>query len=75
MLSKKLVLCLFGSQEEQAVVLLGFGLVNKLFELLSTYQKYMGVCEVGVSSGLTADSIRSLNRSLLLKELKPGQGA
>jgi len=72
---EKQVLCLFGSLKEQEVVLLRFGLVKKLFELLSTNQKYMEAYEVGVSFGLTADSIQLLNQKLLLKDLKPKQEA
>ena len=72
---EKQVLCLFGSLKEQEVVLLRFGLVKKLFELLSANQKYMEAYEVGVSFGLTADSIQLLNQKLLLKDLKPEQEA
>ena len=72
---EKQVLCLFGSLEEQTVVLLRFGLVKKLFELLSTDQKYMEAYKVEVIFRLTADSTQSLNQDLLLIDLKPEQGA
>ncbi|PUU76950.1 hypothetical protein B9Z19DRAFT_205126 [Tuber borchii] len=48
---EKQVLCLFGSPEEQAVVLLRFGLVKKLFELLSTDKKCMGAYETETEQG------------------------
>jgi len=72
---EKRALCLFGSLKEQEVVLLRFGLVKKLFELLSTDQKYMEAYEIGASFGLTADSIQLLNEKLLLKDLKLEQEA
>ena len=73
--SEKRVLNLVGSPEEQEMVFSRFGLMNKLFELLSTQQKYMEAYEVGVNSGLTANSIQLLNKNLLLKCLKPEQEA
>jgi len=72
---EKQVLCLFGSPKEQEVVLLRFGLVKKLFELLSTDQKYMEAYEVGMSFGLTVDTIQLLNQKLLLRDLKQKQEA
>ena len=52
-----------------------FGLVKKLFELLRTNHKYIEAYEVGMSFGLTSESIRLLNQKFLLRHLKPDQEA
>ena len=72
---EKRVLDLFGSIEEQKMVLLRFGMKNKLFKTLSTNRKYMEAYEIGVSFGLLANSIHLLSENSLLKNLKPERRA
>ena len=73
--SEKRVLDLFGSIEEQEMVLSRFGLIKKLFELLSTNKKYIEAYEVGVSSGLLTNSIQLLSQNGLLKKLEREHGS
>ena len=73
--SEKRVLDLFGSIEEQEMVLSRFGLIKKLFELLSTNKKYIEAYEVGVSSGLLTNSIQLLSQNGLLKKLERERGS
>jgi len=72
---EKRVIDLFGSIEEQKMVLLRFGMINKLFKTLSTNRKYMEAYEIGVCFGLLANSIHLLSENSLLKNLKSEQGA
>ena len=72
---EKRVLNLFGSLEEQEIVLSRFGMMKKLFEMLSTNKKYMEAYELGVSYGLTANSVQLLSENFLLKNLKQEQEA
>ncbi|PUU76946.1 hypothetical protein B9Z19DRAFT_988585, partial [Tuber borchii] len=72
---EKRVLDLFGSIEEQKMVLLRFGMINKLFKTLSTNGRYMEAYEIGVSFGLLANSIHLLSENSLLKNLKPEKRA
>ena len=55
---EKRVLNLFRSPQEQIMVLSRFGLIKKLFEMLSTNRKYMEAYEAGVSFVLSANSIQ-----------------
>ncbi|PUU83596.1 hypothetical protein B9Z19DRAFT_1098581 [Tuber borchii] len=57
---EKRVLDLFGSLEEQEIILSRLGMMKKLFEMLGTNKKYMEAYEVGVSYGLTANSVQLL---------------
>lgn len=72
---EKRVINLFGSLAEQQMVLSRLGMMSKLFETLRTNRKYMEAYEVGVSFGLTADSIRLLSENLLFKSLNREQEA
>ncbi|KAG0641146.1 hypothetical protein HOY80DRAFT_753667 [Tuber brumale] len=69
----KQVLNLIASPEKQEIIFLRFGLMNKLFELLSSTGKYMEAYEVGVSSGLLEKSIRLLSRKVSPKKLNQEQ--
>ena len=68
--SETRALCLLGSLEEQEMGLLRFSRMNKIFQLLSTEQKYIEVYEIKMSSGLMAISIQLLNQNFLLNDLK-----
>jgi len=70
---EKRVLNLFRSPQEQIMVLSRFGLIGKLFETLSANRKYMEAYEVGVSLGLSVNSIQLVKSSL--KNLKQVPGA
>ena len=72
---EKRVLELFGSIDEQKLVLSRLGMINKLFKTLCTNRKYMDAYEIGVSFGLLANSIHLLSENSLLKNLKPEQKA
>jgi len=66
------VLNLFGSPQEQIMVLSRFGFITKLFETLSANRKYMEAYEVGVSFGLC--EFHSVSEKLV-KNLKQAPGA
>ncbi|PWW77616.1 hypothetical protein C7212DRAFT_342902 [Tuber magnatum] len=72
--SEKRVIDLIGSPVEQKMALLRFGLVHKLFELLSTRRKYTEAYEVGVSSGILEGSIGLLYDKILPEDPNWGQG-
>jgi len=72
---EKRVLNLFGSLEEQESILSRFGMMKKLFEMLGSGKKYIEAYEVGVSYGLTANSVQLLSENFLLKNLKQEQEA
>ncbi|CUS11080.1 unnamed protein product [Tuber aestivum] len=66
---------IFGSPEEQEMVLSRFNLMNKLFGLLSNDRKYMEAYEVGVNYGLLEKSIQLLSDKNLLQDLNQEQVA
>jgi len=70
---EKRVLNLFGCSQEQIMVLSRFGFIKKLFETLSADRQYMEAHEVGVSFGLSVNSIQLVKNSL--KNLKQAPGA
>ncbi|CUS07546.1 unnamed protein product [Tuber aestivum] len=72
---EKRVLNLIGSPEEQEVVFSRFRLMNKLFDLLCTSEKYMKAYEVGINSGLLESSIQLLSDKLGLNNPNLGHGA
>ncbi|KAG0641145.1 hypothetical protein HOY80DRAFT_955829 [Tuber brumale] len=72
---EKRALDLVGSPEEQEMLLSRFHLMNKLFQLLTTNEKYTEAYEVGVTFGILEGSFQLLCDKILPQDPNWGKGA